>query len=138
MKVKKLNKELLDLYYKKDKKVYAYKAEDKVYLSDSYRAWIINNEDCVLDINKMNNVDLTKFFNEDGYETGIKTNEMVQLEKYVGVYITNEDKSLKVVISQKYLDVFENYTLKIKAEDKPVLVYEHEELVGLILPMRTF
>lgn len=139
MKVQKLNKELLNIYYNKDKRIYAQLVEDKVYITDSYRAWIVNKEDFILDINKMKNVDISKFFNEDGYITAHKENRFVEMtDGTMGVYLTSDETDFEVLINKKYLDVFENYTLKIKGEREPVLVYEHEELVGLVLPMRTF
>lgn len=138
MKVTKLNKELLNLYYKTDGKIYAQIVHHKVYVTDSYRAWILKSDDFMLDMNKLKTTDLAHFFNEDGYIPGFKTNQLVEMKGIVGVYIKSEEQDFEVLINQKYLDIFENYTLKIKGEYAPVLVYEHDELVGLILPMRTF
>ena len=138
MKVQKLNKELLNLYYKKDKKIYAQLVHDKVYVTDSYRAWILKYDDFILDMNKLKTTDLAHFFNEDGYIEGIKTNKLTEIEGTVGVYLTSEENDFEVLINQKYLDMFENYTLKIKSEITPVLVYENDEPVGLILPIRTY
>lgn len=138
MKIQKLNKELLNLYYKKDKKIYAQLVHDKVYVTDSYRIWILKCDDFMLDMNKLKTVDLVHFFNEDGYIPGIKTNKLVEMENgSVCVYLTSEENDFEVAINQKYLDVFENYTLRIKGETQPVLVYEGNEIVGLILPIRT-
>ena len=139
MKVQKLNKELLNLYYKTDKKIYAQLVQDKVYVSDSYRVWILKYDDFMLDINKLKTTDLAHFFNEDGYVPAYKTNQLVDMKNgIVGVYIKSEESDFEVLINIKYLDMFENYTLKIKGETQPVLVYEHNELVGLIVPMRQF
>lgn len=138
MKVTKLNKELLNLYYKKDKKIYAQIVHDKIYVTDSYRAWILKYDDFMLDMNKLKTTDLAHFFNEDGYIPGHKTNQLVEMEGLVGVYVKSEEQDFEVLINQKYLDIFENYTLKIKSETQPVLVYENDEVVGLILPMRTY
>lgn len=139
MKVQKLNKELLNLYYKKDKRIYAQKVDGKVYVTDSFRAWIFKEEDFILDINKMKEVDLTKFFNEDDYITAHKENRLVEMKDgIIGSYLTSDEEDFEVLINSKYLDVFENYTLKIKSETSPVLVYECEELVSLIVPMRQY
>lgn len=138
MKTIKAIKEITDIYFKKDKRVWAQKVEDKIYVTDSYRVWVFKDEDFILDVDKFQNVDITKFFNEEGYETEIKTNELVDMEKFTGVYVTNEDKSIKALVNKKYLDVFENYTLKIKGEDKPILIYENDEVVGLVLPVRQY
>ena len=136
MKVQKLNKELLNLYYKTDKKIYAQLVQDKVYVSDSYRVWILKYDDFMLDINKLKTTDLAHFFNEDGYIPAYKENRLVERNGVIGVYLTSEEKDFEVLINQKYLDTFENYTLKIKGETQPVLVYEHDEVVGIIVPMR--
>ena len=138
MKVQKLNKELLNLYYKTDKKIYAQLVQDKVYVSDSYRVWILKYDDFMLDINKLKTTDLAHFFNEDGYIPAYKENRLVERNGVIGVYLTSEEKDFEVLINQKYLDTFENYTLKIKGETQPVLVYEHDEVVGIIVPMRQF
>lgn len=137
MKVQKLNKELLNLYYKKNKKVYAQLVHDNVYVGDSYRIWRLKYDDFMLDMNKLKKIDLVHFFNEDGYVEGFKTNKLVENENgTTSVYITSEEHDFDVLINKKFLDVFENYTLKIKSETSPVLVYENDEAVGLLLPIR--
>ena len=139
MKVKKLNKELLNLYYKTDKKIYAQIVHDKVYVSDSYRVWILKYDDFMLDMNKLKTTDLAHFFNEDGYIPAYKENRLVEYKDgTIGVYLTSEESDFEVLINKKYLDMFENYTLKIKGEREPVLVYENDEVVGLVLPMRQY
>lgn len=139
MKVTKLNKELLNLYYKTDKKIYAQIVHDKVYVTDSFRVWILKYDDFMLDMNKLKTTDLAHFFNEDGYIPAYKENRLVEMKDgTIGVYLTSEEEDFEVLIDKKYLDIFENYTLKIKGEHEPVLVYEHDELVGLVLPMRQF
>ena len=139
MKVTKLNKELLNLYYKTDKKIYAQIVHDDIYVTDSYRVWKLKYDDFMLDVNKLKTTDLVHFFNEDGYIPAYKTNQLVDMKNgIVGVYIKSEESDFEVLINQKYLDTFENYTLKIKGETQPVLVYENDELVGLIIPMRQY
>lgn len=138
MKVQKLNKELLNLYYKNNKRIYAHKVDDKVYVTDSYRMWILKEKDFILDINKCKATDLTKLFNEDGYETAIKTNELVEMDKCVGVYVTDQINSIRVLVNQKYFDLFENYTLKVKDDKSVLLVYEHDELAGVVTPMKVY
>jgi len=139
MKIQKLNKELLNLYYKKDKRIYAQLVHDYVYVSDSYRVWKLKYDDFMLDMNKLKTTDLAHFFNEDGYIPGFKTDRLVEMKNgIVGVYIKSEESDFEVSINSKYLDTFENYTLKIKGEYEPVLVYEHDELVGLLMPLRKF
>ena len=141
MKVQKLNKELLNLYYKKDKlghpTVYAQLVHDYVYVSDTYRVWKLKYNDFMLDINKLKTIDLAHLFNEDGYIPGYKTNRLIERKDGItGIYLTSEEEDFEVLINKKYLDIFENYTLKIKGEFNLVLVYENDELVGLLMPMR--
>lgn len=139
MKVTKLNKELLNLYYKTDKKIYAQIVHDDIYVTDSYRVWKLKYDDFMLDVNKLKTTDLAHFFNEDGYIPAIKTNRLVQQnDSITGIYLRSEESDFEVLINIKYLDMFENYTLKIKGESQPVLVYEHNELVGLIVPMKQY
>lgn len=136
MKVIKLNKELLNLYYKKDEKIYAQLVHDKVYVTDSYRVWILKYDDFMLDMNKLKTTDLVHFFNEDGYVEGMMTSKYIKIDNILGVQVIDSEGLIDVTINSKYLDMFENYTLKIKDKHQPVLVYENEEPVGLILPMR--
>lgn len=139
MKVKKLNKELLNLYYQTDKKIYAQIVHDYVYVTDSFRIWKLKYDDFMLDMNKLKTIDLAHFFNEDGYIPAYKENRLVEYEdRTIGVYLTSEESDFEVLINKKYLDMFENYTLKIKGEREPVLVYENNELVGLIVPMKQY
>lgn len=138
MKVQKLNKELLNLYYKTDKKIYAQIVHDDIYVSDSYRVWKLKYDDFMLDMNKLKTTDLAHFFNEDGYVEGMMTSKYIKIKDILGVQIIDSEGSIDVTINSKYLDMFENYTLKIKSETAPVLVYENDELVGLIVPMRKY
>ena len=41
-------------------------------------------------------------------------------------------------INKNLLELFEDYTLKIKSDVLPVLVYEKGIVVGLIMPMRKY
>ena len=140
MKVTKLNKELLNIYYRKDSKLYAQLVHDYVYVTDSYRVWKLKYDDFMLDMNKLKTTDLAHFFNEDGYVPGYKTNQLVETnDGIIGVYIKSEESDFEVLINKTYLNKFnDNCTFKVKGEHEPVLVYEYDELVGLVLPMRKY
>ena len=50
--------------------------------------------------------------------------------------IFESDEELKV--NDKYLELFDYPDIKVIADDKPVLIYEKGELVGLILPIKEY
>ena len=136
MKISKINKEFLDLYYKK--KLIAYEVyEDKVYLTDSYRLFVMNVDDCILDLSKFKNVPLVKLCNDFGYQDGIITNTLYQ-DKYNMRLITSKDNLLNIKVNDKYLELFDDPEVKVIADNKPVLVYENGELVGLIVPIKEY
>ena len=138
MKVKKLNKELLNLYYQTDNKIYAQLVHDDVYVTDCYIVWKLKYDDFILDMNKLKTTELARMFNEHGYIPAHKENRLIETNGVIGVYLTSDEEDFEVLINKKYLDMFENYTLKIKSEHELVLVYENDELVGLITPMRQY
>ena len=136
MKISKINKEFLDLYYKK--KLIAYEVyEDKVYLTDSYRLFVMNVDDCILDLSKFKNVPLVKLCNDFGYQDGIITNTLYK-DKYNMRLITGKDNLLNIKVNDKYLELFDDPDIKVIADNKPVLIYEKGELVGLIVPIKEY
>lgn len=137
MKINKINKEFLDLYYKK--KLIAYEVyENKVYLTDSYRLFIMNVDECVLDLNKFRNVPLLKLCDDANYEKGLITNGLIDSDKYTIRTLINKDNTIKVNVNDKYLKLFDYPEVKVKDDHSPVLVYEKGELVGLILPIKEY
>lgn len=137
MKLAKINKEFLDLYYKK--KLVAYELDEengKVYLTDSYRMYIINYEDFIFRFDLFRRVTLKPLLSEDGYNEAEFTNNFKSINGIIYRMIRNDNNELYV--NNKYLDLFDNFTLKIKDNKSPVLVYENEELKGLVLPIREF
>lgn len=136
MKISKINKEFLDLYYKK--KLIAYEVyEDKVYLTNSYRLFVMNVDECILDLSKFKNVPLVKLCNDFGYQDGIITNTLYK-DKYNMRLITSKDNLLNIKVNDKDLELFDNPEVKVIADNKPVLVYEKGELVGLIVPIKEY
>ena len=136
MKTSKINKEFLNLYYKK--KLIAYEVyEDKVYLTDSYRLFVMNVDECILDLSKFKNFPLVKLCNDFGYQDGIITNTLYK-NKYNMRLITSKDNLLNIKVNDKYLELFDDPEVKVIADNKPVLVYENGELVGLIVPIKEY
>lgn len=136
MKISKINKEFLDLYYKK--KLIAYEVyEDKVYLTDSYSLFVMNVDECILDLSKFKNVPLVKLCNDFGYQDGIITNILYK-DKYHMRLITGKDNLLNIKVNDKYLKLFDDPDIKVIGNNKPVLIYEKGELVGLIVPIKEY
>ena len=136
MKISKINKEFLDLYYKK--KLIAYEVyEDKVYLTDSYRLFVMNVDDCILDLSKFKNVPLVKLCNDFGYQDGIITNTLYK-DKCNMRLITGKYNLLNIKVNDKYLELFDDPDIKVIDDNKPVLIYEKGELVGLIVPIKKY
>lgn len=139
MKIQKINKNLLDLYYK-NKILYYQKLDDVCYVTDSYIAYKLPANEFMLDTEKLKNRAFNYLFDDYDYVDAIETKNYEEIKvnnkKLLGVIIKNEEKNLEVIVNKKYLELFEDYTLKIKSELSPVLVYEKGIIVGLILPVK--
>ena len=139
MKIQKINKNLLDLYYK-NKILYYQKLDDVCYVTDSYIAYKLPANEFMLDTEKLKNRAFNYLFDDNNYVDGVETKNYEEIKannkKLLGVIIKNEEKNLEVIVNKKYLELFEDYTLKIKSEVSPVLVYEKGIIVGLILPIK--
>ena len=141
MKIQKINKNLLDTYYK-NKILYYQKLDDVCYVTDSYIAYKLPANEFMLDTEKLKNRTFNYLFDDNNYvdavETKIYEEIKVNNKKLLGVIIKNEEKNLEVIVNKKYLELFEDYTLKIMSEVSPVLVYEKGIIVGLILPIKRY
>lgn len=141
MKIQKINKNLLDTYYK-NKILYYQKLDDVCYVTDSYIAYKLPANEFMLDTEKLKTCNINYLFDDNDYVDGIETKTYEEIKannkKLLGVIIKNEEKNLEVIVNKKYLELFEDYTLKIKSNVSPVLVYEKGIIVGLIMPMRKY
>lgn len=141
MKIQKINKNLLDTYYK-NKTLYYQKIDDICYVTDSYIAYKLPANEFMLDPEKLKNRTFNYLFDDYDYVDGVETKTYEEIKsnnkKLLGVIIKNEEKNLEVIVNKKYLELFEDYTLKIKSEVSPVLVYEKGIIVGLILPIKMY
>ena len=141
MKIQKINKNLLDTYYK-NKILYYQKLDDVCYVTDSYIAYKLPSSEFMLDTEKLKTCNINNLFDDYDYVDGIETKTYEEMKvnnkKILGVLIKNEEKNLEVIINKKYLELFDDYTLKIKSDISPVLVYEKGIIVGLIMPIRKY
>ena len=141
MKIQKINKTLLDTYYN-NKILYYQKLNNICYVTDSYIAYKLPANDFMLDTEKLKNRTFDYLFDDYDYVDGIETKTYEEIKsnnkKLLGVIIKNEEKNLEVIVNKKYLELFEDYTLKIKSDVSPVLVYEKGIVVGLILPIKRY
>lgn len=135
MKINKVNEEFVKLYFK-TKKVYYQKVDKYVYLSDSYKIYRLNEENCLLDTSKFIEAPLGKFMEDNQYNEGIITNELV-VDKYkLRVIKTMEDKI--IYVNDNYLKLFDDPHVMVKDEISPIYVYEKDELVGVVLQLRWY
>lgn len=135
MRIKDINKEMLKQYYK-DKRVFYDEINDHIFVTDSYRMYVLNENDFILDKNKLRKVDLSKFIDDSGYVEATITNKLEFIDKIILRTISNENNSL--LVNDKYLKLFDNPEVKIKDDHSPVLVYEKGEFVGLVLPIKEY
>lgn len=137
MNIKEINKYFLNHYYKKDCKVYYDVIDDIIYLSDSYSIFILNNSDCMLDIDKFKLTKLNHFFNGlENYQDAIITNNIIKDGNINMIKIESDDKYC--YINMRYLKLFKDCKVKINSETSPVLFYECDKLVGLVLPIKVY
>ena len=141
MKLQKINKNLLDTYYK-NKILYYQKLDTVCYVTDSYIVYKLPASEFMLDTEKLKTCNINNLFDDNGYVDGVETKTYEEIKannkKILGVIIKNEEKNLEVIVNKKYLDLFDDYTLKIMSEVSPVLVYEKGIIVGLILPIKRY
>lgn len=141
MKIQKINKNLLDTYYK-NKILYYQKLDNVCYVTDGYIAYKLPANEFMLDTEKLKTYTINYLFKDNDYVDGVETKTYEEIKannkKLLGVIIKNEEKNLEVIVNKKYLELFDDYTLKIKSNVSPVLVYEKDIMVGLIMPMRKY
>lgn len=143
MKIKKILSEVLNIVSNEKKKIKSNYGEDKdfvYWIPDGIRMYKIPQKDFLIDLqkalpNKTPINDPHKFFNYGECELAIKTDEIKAIDKEQVVKIKSEKSHAWVNI--KYLKEFESdCTFKISNSKNPVFVYEYDELVGLVLPVK--
>lgn len=134
MKINKVNEEFVKLYFK-TKKVFYQKVDKYVYLSDSYRIYRLNEENCLLDTSKFIEAHLENFMNCTDYNEGIITNEFV-VDKYKLRVIKTIEENEIIYVNDNFLKLFDNPRVMVKDKTSPIYVYEKDELVGMLLPIK--
>lgn len=134
MKINKVNEEFVKLYFK-TKKVFYQKVDKYVYLSDSYRIYRLNEENCLLDTSKFIETSLESFMNFINYDEGIITNEFV-VDKYKLRVIKTIEENKIIYVNDNFLKLFDDPHVMVKDETSPIYVYEKDELVGMLLPIK--
>lgn len=134
MKINKVNEEFVKIYFK-TKKVFYQKVNKYVYLSDSYRIYRLNEENCLLDTSKFIETKLENFMNCIDYNEGIITNELV-VDKYKLRVIKTFDENEIIYVNDNFLKLFDNPRVMVKDKISPIYVYEKDELVGMLLPCK--
>ena len=115
--------------------------EDKIFVTtDGVVGYIFNEVDFYIDKSKMNKVDGMK----QVIDCDMSKQEPVEpagctqkIDKRVAVEL--ENKNFKVYLDEKLIERFgyvEDLTYYGKSSKSPVYVFEGEQLVGLIMPMR--
>ena len=147
MKIKQINKQIVDWYDAQRKgrgRFAGFTVKDKVFVTDGYLIYALNEEDCYFDVKKAKEVNLADILESLGTDELINTNkilndcERLNGNRLINLYVYQDDKNTTVGIDSKFLKHFENYTLKsIKGKcDLPVGIFEEDELVGIVFPVR--
>ena len=136
----KFYKGINDYFYKrliKEEKSFYYEKDNNIYLSDSYSIAIIPRDEFILDKSKMIEVNLEMFFQRLDLDKYKDISDWVSKENLIYLY---DKENNKVTIDKKYMKLFINHRLKINIEkvNNPVLCYDEEKIVGIILPIREY
>ena len=138
MNYKVINRLISESFYKGNK-TYISKNKGTVGITiDRFVVWFIPDHEFIFDIDKLDieNINLERYINTDGYSDVIRSNVLIEdYKKQLRIF---ENDDTRVYVDSKLLKGFDMNisTFKIKNEKLPVLIYENDELVGLVLPTR--
>ena len=132
----KINKYYLDLLMKGQKVHWDYNGLESGYLlTDSYILSCVPsmylNKDIMLKAN------LEKFL-ELPYEDYKQISMLVHIPETKTIALLNNEIHVTVEINKKYYNLYKGCTFKILSDIKPVLVYDKENLVAFILPIKRY
>ena len=138
MKLKKVYDEIIKASLNNDKaKIFLGKLEDKIAVStDGFIMYFVPEKDFIFDIEKIlrggGRFNANEFTKDEPKAKPI--NETSEMKKLLGkIAVKIGDKW----VNEKYLKVFESPTFKTTDNYiDPVYVYEDDELVGLVMPIR--
>ena len=106
--------------------------------TDGFVMYLIPEKAFIFDKNKLNRerVDMTRFIFPYGYESAVRSNELIASDKKTLAVFKNDN--IEVFVDLKLLKAFDSRTstYKIKSPTSGVLVYENDILVGLVMPTR--
>ena len=116
---------------------------DNIIIGNGNRLYIIPKKECGVDLTNIdsNNVkimqesSLKNFMNDDLCENITLTDDKKVVDKKTLRVFSNGDENIYVDESLiKYFDL-ENSTFKGRNSKSPIYIYEHEVMVGLVLPI---
>ena len=118
----------------KGENVFYYEKENNIYLSDRYFIAIIPINEFVLDISKMKEVNLETFVKKIDLYNYRDISNWDQKEKLIYLY----DKENYKIINIDYMKLFSmnRLMIDINKDISPVLCYDEDKIVGLILPIK--
>lgn len=119
----------------KESNVFYYKKDGKVYLSDSYFIGIILEDDFLINMDKLKEVDLSRFFENLNIEDYHKIKTWYGKEQYIFLLDEND---YKVTCQKKYFKMFKDFDLYIYKDNKPILCLDGDTCIGLILPIKEY
>ena len=134
----KFYKDINNYFFKrliKEEDVFYYEKENNIYLSEKHFIAIIPRHESVLDLTKMKEVNLEQFFKKLDLDNYRDISEWLQKENLIYLY---DKEEYKVTINKDYMRLFCLNRLMINIDIKPVLCYDEEKIVGLILPIKEY
>lgn len=134
----KFYKDINNYFFKrliKEEDVFYYEKENNIYLSDKRFIAIIPRHESVLDLTKMKEVNLEQFFKKLDLDNYRDISEWLQKENLIYLY---DKEEYKVIINKDYMKLFYLNRLMIDKDITPVLCYDEEKIVGLILPIKEY
>lgn len=134
-----INSLISKAFYKEQKIMLGAYDENTVGVTaDGFAMYLIPEKAFIFDKDKLNRerVDINSFINNYGYESAVRSNELIASDKKTLAVFKNDNT--EVFVDLKLLKAFDNRTstYKIKSPTAGVLVYENDILVGLVMPTR--
>lgn len=134
----KFYKDINNYFFKrliKGEDIIYYEKENNIYLSDKYFIAIIPINEFVLDKSRMKEINLEQFFQKLDLYNYRDISNWLQKEKLIYLY---DKENYKVIINKDYMKLFIKNQLKIDKDNTPVLCYDEDKIVGLILPIKEY
>ena len=136
--MKKFYKDINNYFLKrliKEEDIIYYEKENNIYLSDKYFIVIIPRNEFVLDKSRMKEINLEQFFQKLDLDNYRDISNWCQKEKLIYLY---DKENYKVIINKDYMKLFIKNQLKIDKDNTPVLCYNEDKIVGIILPIKEY